>query len=258
MDNFRKRRDDLGYSQPKLAEVADLSAQRICDFEVGRALPTTDQARRLETTLGIVGLPHQGEVLSERVVKRLSRARPFELPAVNAESWQRMERYYRNQLDALHVSEGDRQWIIRNLWADSGVDGLGVFSLVAAGARRCWGSPPGFGYRGHGVVDRNGQALGERLLPALHWVTEEFESVIWPQASLQNARGSYRVDYLALVKRVRRTFWRVAEVDGPLHDQDRDEYRSRLLQVTPFRVRDIDVIDLRFPEMLAKYFCGLR
>lgn len=258
MSYFYQRRKDLGLSQPLLATDTGLSERRISDFECGRALPTLDQARALEKALRTAGLPHQGEILSAAAIRRLVRGKPFELPPVNAESWQRMDRFYREQVESLNLSDADRLWISTNFSADSGVDGVGVCSLVASGAKKIWSSPTECCYRGHGVVDRNGMALGERLLPALHWITKEFEAVLWPQVGLQNARSSYRVDYLVLIRIGKRLFWRIVEVDGPHHNQERDDYRSRLLQASPIRIPDRVVKDLQLPAALAKAFRELR
>ena len=81
--------------------------------------------------------------------------------------------------------------------------------------------------------------------------------VLWPQVGLQNARSNFRVDLLALIRVCARTFWRVIEINGPLHRKEDDEYRARLLEVEPICMRDSLVKDLMLPECLRAAFIAL-
>lgn len=257
MDYFQQRRKALGLSQAELARRCGVTRQRISAIVQGRELAEESLAKSLELHLGTEGLPRQRQILPRSVLRRLNRPRPFDLPAVNQDGWHRMERHYRDQIDILGLEPAALLWMQTNFTADSGVEGVGLCSLAATGAERVWASPTESGYRGHGVVDRNGQPLGERLLPALYWKTSEFEVVFWPQLGLQNARGTFRVDLLSLIRVSGRTFWRPIEINGPLHREEQDEYRSRLLGVKPICIRDSLVRDLRLPELLRREILAL-
>ena len=56
-NNLRENRRRLGISQPKLAEMADLSTHYVAMIEVSRKFPTPEVLARLAKALGIA--PHE-------------------------------------------------------------------------------------------------------------------------------------------------------------------------------------------------------
>jgi transcriptional regulator with XRE-family HTH domain len=56
-NNLRENRRRLGLSQPKFAELADLSTHYVCMIESGRKFPTPEVLGRIAVALGIE--PHE-------------------------------------------------------------------------------------------------------------------------------------------------------------------------------------------------------
>ena len=158
MDYFQQRRKALGLSQAELARRCGVSEQRISEIARGQALPKEWLAERLELHLETEGLPRRCEVLSPTVLHRLNPPRPFELPAVNCEGWQRMERHYRDQIDTLGLDVAAMIWMQSNFTADSGVEGVGAGAASGLG-----GGFSGFGGGGSGPGAASGLGGGPVL-----------------------------------------------------------------------------------------------
>ena len=74
--NLRKNRRRLGITQPKLAEMADLSTHYIAMIELSRKFPTPEVLSRLARALGIAphelfAVPASPETAIERLHKEI-------------------------------------------------------------------------------------------------------------------------------------------------------------------------------------------
>lgn len=87
-------------------------------------------------------------------------------------------------LQRLCLSEQVISWMELCLPTDSLLEALALCTLAAHGARGVFASPQACGYRCHAVVDRLGQALGERLLAGLLWKPGNREWLLWPHVSI--------------------------------------------------------------------------
>ena len=121
------------------------AGRRVSELETGIFLPRPELARSLERVLKVVGIPDRSQVSSSRGVRRMGRARPFDLMEVNAEPWQRTEAHFESLLRQLKVSEGVSGWMRRFLSCESAHEGLALLQLAAAGARPILLSPHGIG-----------------------------------------------------------------------------------------------------------------
>lgn len=254
MKFLQQRRLELGWSQGQLASQCLVSRQRIADFEGEVCLPTPSVANKLESSLNLKAIPSIRQVLSASKVRKLLRLKPFEVPAVSPESWSRMASHWPHLLRKLSAPPAVIAWMRRFVLADSGTECLADAQLAAAGATPGWANPHTFGFRRQPIVDAQGLALGERYLPCLHWKTQDFESIVWPQVTLRPGAVSYRVDYLALLRVGRHLVWLVIEIDGPRHDPTYDKFRAQELGLEHIRISAEDVKKLRFIEILKSEF----
>lgn len=255
---IRTRRKLLGLTQLQLAELCSVSRQCISDIELGRYLATPQMAGHLKSHLEYPALSDYSQVLTQRQIEQLAHLRPFELPPVNREPWQRMHRVHGKLLSWIGLPEDVQQWIEDHLSCDSGSEGVGIFSTAGAGAVGAWASPSQCGYRFHCVLDSLGVPLGERLLPCLFWEHPEFKCLYWPQAHLMNAYGTYWPDGLLLVRNVWGRFWQALEQEGPMHDatprRKWDIEREGRMGLGCIRIPTSAVLALRMPEILVEEF----
>lgn len=262
MHNIIKLRNDLGLSQADLVAPGGASRQCISDIENGHHLPTPELAAALRTKLKNEGISDSSHVLTQRKIQGLAKLGPFELPPIDQEPWQRMRKSYSTQLRALHVPISMMAWMESNLASESAVEGLRLCSVAAQGALGIFANPHRLGYRKSCLIDAHGDALGERLLPALHWIHSDFESILWPQPRLLGSYGTFRPDGLLFVKYGSRRFWRGEEVDGLHHDgaarRAWDLHREKLVGLDFLRFSSEQVLRLEYPQLLVAAIGGLR
>lgn len=255
MHNIIKLRNDLGLSQAALVVPLGTSRQCMSDIENGHHLPTPELAAALRTKLQNDGISDSSQVLTQRKIQSLVKLRPFDLPPINREPWQRMHKSYPKLVRALHVAPAKMAWLESNLAIESGVEGIRLCALAAQGARGIFANPHHLGYRLSCLLDAQGYALGERLLPALHWVHSEFEAIHWPQPRLLGSYGTFRPDGLLFLKIGNGRFWRGEEVDGPSHDgaerRDWDVEREKLVGLDFIRFSAKQVLSLQYPGLLV-------
>ncbi|MBX3171780.1 MAG: helix-turn-helix transcriptional regulator [Candidatus Eremiobacteraeota bacterium] len=261
MDHINQRRKELKLSQAQLAAPCNVGRQCISGIESGLYLPSPELAAALQRELKTKGLSDSSQLLTPRDIRQLVTLRPFELPPVDRESWQRMHKAYPKLVRALNLARQTSLWIERNLPAECAAEGIGLFSLATKGAKEIWASPSQLGYRGNSLLDSRGDALGERLLPGLRWVENDFDAILWPQPRLLGAHGTFRPDGLILVKVNAGVFWRGMEVDGPVHRTAErstwDRERERLLGLDLIRIPLEAVLRLEMPRLLASAFLAL-
>lgn len=255
MDHITQCRKKLKLSQAQVALPCKVGRQCISDIESGLYLPSPELAAALQLELKTEGLSNSSQILTQRDLRRFTTPRPFELPPVDKEPWQRMHKSYAKIVRTLQVPRQTSLWIERNLPSESGTEGIGLFSVAAKGARPIWASPPQLGYRGSSLLDAQGNALGERLLPGLRWQEEGFDVILWPQPRLLGAHGTFRPDGLILARVATGAYWRGMEVEGPFHRVGErttwDRERERLLGLELIRIPSAEVLMLRMPALLA-------
>ena len=254
-------RKERNLSQAQLAAPCKVGRQCISDLESGLYLPSPALVADLQRELKAEGLSDTSQILSPREIRRFIIPRPFELPLVDQEPWRRMHKSYGKIVASLGLSSQMSRWIERNLPADCATEGVGLFSVAAQGATGVWASPPQLGYRGNSLLDSQGNALGERLLPGLRWNTKDFDVILWPQPRLLGPHGTFRPDGLILARVKAGVFWRGMEVDGPLHRTAErstwDLERERLLGLELIRFSSESVLNLEMPFLLAGAICSM-
>jgi transcriptional regulator with XRE-family HTH domain len=234
MEFLRRRRLELGLSQAELAQRSGVARQRIAEIEGGLVLPGADQAEALEEVLGCQGLATSCQILSQKWLGRQGRRRPFEAPEVNQDPWLRAERYWAYPMRRIPVRI--LAWMKHFFLCDEASECYGWVQLAMVGARPRLGNPHQAGFRNLPLVDGKGQALGERMLPCLHWKEQGFECILWPQVRVRPLAVTYRLDSLLFLRKKRATHWLYLELDGRGHDEAHDLYRHRELKLDAIRV----------------------
>lgn len=262
MQHITQRRNELDLSQAELVLSCGSSRQCLSDIENGHHLPTPEMATALRVKLKHEGIPDSSQILSQRRISGLVKLRPFDLPPVDQEPWQRMHRAYPRQVGALRLSTATLSWLCSNLPSETAVEGLRLCSVAARGAQGVFANPHHLGYRDSCLLDQHGRALGERLLPALHWQEPDFEVILWPQPRLLGSYGTFRPDGLLFLKVGRGRYWRGEEMDGPVHEREErrawDKERERLVGLNFLRFSSQQVLRLEYPDLLATAIRALR
>lgn len=246
--HIRRNEENLSYA--KLSELTDISSSALCRIEKGSWLPGPREARSLEQALNIRALPDSSQILSWERAHRLASLNPFDWPRPSQIGWQAMERLYVKQLTRLGVPQPMLDWMKECLSSDSPVECLALCSATAAGAKGIFANPHALGYRAQSLLDRDGLALGERLLAGLSLpIGDKQEILLFPQVTVLTNRGCFRLDLLVLAGKQ----WIPVEVDGADHVLSRDAYRNRVLNIDPIRIPNEDVVSLQFIPRLLKH-----
>jgi DNA-binding XRE family transcriptional regulator len=260
MNHFRKLQS---LSQAGLASACGVGRQCISAIESGLYLPSPELAGQLKTILNYPGLSDSTQILTSKEIRAFAVRRPFEMPLVNREPWQRTQRSYPHQIRALGLPDNKRAWVENHLEAETALEGVGTLSLAALPSTTgVWASPQELAYRLHCVIDHHGQALGERLLPALRWTETEFDCLLWFQIRLLSGNGLFRPDALALIKTPEAVFWRDLEMDGPHHRSAEqinwDHQRQLRSGLECIRVDSQTILKLGLAARLRAEFSRLR
>jgi len=242
------RRLDLNLSLAELSARTGIPKTVLWELERGCYLADPGHAVKLRETLGLPGLPDNSQLLSHRQRSRICPTRPVDWPRPSQTSWQSMERRFHYQLRRLAVPEAVLAWMKECLTSDSPYECLGLCGLAGDGATGMFENPHACGYRRQAILDRDGLALGERLLPGLRWRVDGEECLLWPQVTTLTSLGTFRLDLLMAMQ----GHWMSSELDGGTHLPERDDFRDQVLGIKPFRFKNEDVKNLRFVEMLKK------
>lgn len=245
MHIVKRRRLERGHTLQQASDLAGIPKTTLWGIEHGQTLPEPDAASRLSELLGLPGLPDTSQILNPRT---LPRPRPFDWPRPDQAVWERMEKVFAHQLSTLNLPDHKLQWMKECLNNDSPVECLTLCCLVADGALPQWSSPHQLGYRDNCIIDKEGGALGERLLAGLSWAVDGRQVLLWPQVRMLTPQGYWRPDLLLGVAGC----WPGAEIDGKEHIQARDLYRDACLGKSSWRFTNDEVIGLNFVESLRK------
>lgn len=250
MNILRIRRNEEKLNLARLSELSNISSSALCRLEKGCWLPKPEEARALERALNLRGLPDSSQVLSWERTNRLASLRPFDWPRPSQLGWQAMERRYATQLKMLQCPEHVLAWMKECLSNDSPVEGLALCSAASVGASGIFANPHAMGYRAQALLDRDGLALGERLLAGLALpLGDKEEILLFPQVTALTNRGCFRFDLLVLAGKQ----WFPVEIDGGNHEPARDAYRNRVLGIEPIRITNQEVVNLQFiPRLLEQ------
>lgn len=242
----RKQLNDLTLAE--LSSRTGVPKQTLSDIESGLYLPSPEVARKIEQALQIQGLPDSSQILSEREIKSHYRARPFPVKPVDQRCWGVLEARLQVQLRKLKLQQNLIEWLKRVVPADSLAECLAHCSLLHAGAERVFVNPHRLGFRHRPILNSEGLALAEELLPAFRLKIKGKPCLLWPQVTLLTGVGQFRLDYLAFY----RGQWFNVEIDGPGHNREDDEYRRGVLGLPEIRISHQTVMALHFPAALSR------
>ena len=245
MQIFKRRRQEKQIPIRQLADLSGASRSTLWRIEQGICLPDPLSAAKLRELLALPGLPDSSQILGSRAVQSSA---SFDFPRPNQSNWERMEKSFSHQIRQLRVPQTILDWMKECLSSDSPRECLALCGLAADGATPQLSNPHMLGYRRCCITDREGLALGERMLPGLQWNIDGVPVLMWPQVSFLTAYGTYRSDLLMAVQGQ----WPTAEIDAKPPDPEYERYRSLALGNEPFRYTNEDVRKLQFVGMLRE------
>lgn len=248
MHIIKQRRNELNkLTLTELANRVGVPKQTLSDIESGLYLPSPELARKLEKELKITGLPDTSHTMTEREMRSIFKPRPFRFKPVDQRCWGVLETRLQFQMRKLKLKQELLEWLKRHVPADSLTECLSYCCLLQAGATCIFANPHRLGFRRQPVLNSDGLALADELLPAFRWKINDHPCILWPQVKVLTATGQFRLDYLVLY----RGQWYNLEIDGPLHNAADDEYRRRSLGLPDVRISHKTVTALQFTTFLS-------
>lgn len=175
-------------------------------------LPSPELAERMEGLLGSRPLVCSADLVpTHRMGLRL-----FDFPPVSDDVWRRALEDWEYPISRLGLPKRLPGWMRSHLGPESTFEAYTLLHLAALEGASQVSNPHALGFRHLPIVDRDGQVLGERLLPGLTGRVEGVPFWVWPQVSFRVGRAPYRVDGLVLFRPpARGSVWATKEVDGP-------------------------------------------
>lgn len=240
MSYLRQIREARGWSQGEAATNIGMNRQYLIRLEQGRALPTAAQALKMASCYGAPVSSEAMMVSGRRLCDRAG-SRPFSLEAVNPEPWRAAQKYWGGRMASEGLDPLVWEWMCHHLPGESSHECYLWGQVQCAGAQPFLGSPLMWGFDQHVLVDRLGKLLGVRILPGLIYQQGDLEVILWPQVSLRTDKHTFRVDALVFVRKGRKRFWPIVEVDGSGHNSTGDAYRSGQLQMMEVRLSGEEV-----------------
>lgn len=244
VEELRKRH---GWNVTQLGHATGQDRRLLADLERGAALASSEVANLLSKH-GILGLACTGDLIQKKELRCL-RLEPYAVPHHNREAWERAAGAWPTLYEKL--SRRDWNWLVRHVRADSALECDLWVRLVLAGAKLRLANPHSCGFRSLPVVDEQGNALGERVLPCLHVRWKEIEFLVWPQVSMRPNKWTFRVDGLVL-RLSPRPHWGVLEADGEGHDHEKDSFRAAQLLQDTVRLSKADIHSPKLIELLTE------
>lgn len=245
MQIFKRRRQEKRFTQRQLADLSGVPRSTLWRIEQGIWLPDPAVATKIRELLNLPGLPDSSQILGRKATQNSA---PFDFPRPNQSNWERTEKVFNYQLRQLRVPRSMLNWMKECLASDSPRECLALCSLAADGAIGQFSNPHTLGYRQASIIDEEGLALGERMLPGLQWKVDGVPVLMWPQVRSLTAYGVFRSDLLIAVEGQ----WPTAEIDAKSPVPEYEQYRSIALGSEPLRYTNDDVRKLRFVGMLRE------
>lgn len=261
---LRVARKLAGLTQAELGRRAGIGQSRISKFERDQRTPSALEWDRLGSCLELGGVvaPERGPRRLPRAIWRVSRPalrRVGERSAAAREAAARktfgrlVNARYERAL-AIHPPE-DLTLFLAQACLESSHEFMFWLQLLAESGAICWYSPLRAGFREHGVVDAASRRnISDSPLPGLDLRGPASDWLLFPQVSLQTARGCYRLDVLACRLIGKQRVWFNIEVDGAGHDAEFDLRRQSHLGLPTIRLTREQVGEsnlLRLLESLA-------
>lgn len=239
-----------GITLDQLADLTKLSRSSLDRYELGRSIPKSDAVLLLNKALNLTD-----QLASLEDVRPGSRRRgktgrgPTPVLPDFRSTWRCVDVRYPDAVS--HLPRRLPQWFQAMTRCDSALEPIGWLILLnRLEALPQLASPACEGYLRHPVVDENGWGSGNQLLPCLTIEKQHYTLLIWPQVWLRTKSKTYRVDALVRFQVARSVFWCGVEFDGPNHDAQRDERRTRDLAMPILRFTAPEVESFRFPDLL--------
>lgn len=247
MSYLLKRREELDYSQEKVARSSGMSRSHYQRIEEGRSLPSPSQAAALEEVLGV-------PVLSDRHLiqpsdrREWSRAGLFVAENQSRSTWQQASRAY-GMHGLTHQVWSQLSFFFQT---DSALECSALAQLVAGGAEIRLDSPLLWGFRHNLPVDANDRFLGAAHLPCLLYRQGKVVMAVWPQFRLRPSDVTWRLDGLVYFRDAKGRRWLALEFDGRGHDARLDLYRAYQIQLPEARITGEEVAARKVLELLLE------
>lgn len=249
---FKRIRLLLRKTQQEMAGLCGISRSAWQMVEYGVFLPSAELAQRICELTGLPAVPAKADCLSMEDSRRLRRGRPFEFRVASEEVWSRTHEHCQSMTGLYAaIDPGLVAWMESLLEVESVREGFTWLQLAYAGARQFVANPHLLGFRGQPLVDRAGQALGERLLPGLKGRLGSMDYLVWPQVSIRPRNAIFRLDGLMMLAQGPQRHWCDLEVDSDFHVADRDELRRKLLALDEIRLTQEDVDRFKVVERIT-------
>lgn len=240
MSYLKAIREAVGWTQSEAAQKIGMNRQYLIRLEQGRALPTAAQAMRMALCYGAPVSCDAMMVSGRRLCDRAD-SRPYRLEVVNVEPWRTAQKFWGGRLAKKKLDPLVWEWMCHHLCGESSHECYFWGQVQCAGAQPFLGNPLMWGFDEHVLVDRLGKLLGVRILPGLVCIQGDLELIFWPQVSLRTEKHTFRADALVFVRKGKRRFWMILEIDGPGHSATGDAYRSQQLQMLEVRLSGEEV-----------------
>lgn len=179
-------------------------------------------------------------------------SRPYRLDAVNAEPWRTAQKFWGGRMARAKLDETVWEWMCHYLPGESSHECYLWGQVQCAGGEPFLGNPLVWGFDQHVLVDRLGKLLGVRILPGLVYKRGDLEIVFWPQVSVRTEKHTFRLDALIFVRKGKKRYWLVGEIDGAGHNGQGDAYRSEQLQMMEVRISGEEVRSGRAWDLLME------
>ena len=247
MNIIKIRRRELGLSLEQAARLSGITKSQLWNLENGICLMSSKATQNLREVLSLPGIPDCSHLLTGSVVRNLG-LRPLERNRTSQILWERMEAVYGWQLRRLSPPRQVLDWMQEWMLNDSPVECLTLVCLASDGATGVFANPHECGYRAQCILDQDGLALGERLLPALRWPVGGKVALVWPQITVLTAQGTFRLDLLIGLE----GRWRVVEIYGKTRYYEHENFRGRVLGRLPLVLQNAEVVQLKVVSLLTR------
>ena len=251
MSYLKELREARGWSQDEAATRIGMNRQYLIRLEQGRALPTAAQAQRMarcyEAPVSCDAMMVSGRRLCDR-----ADLRPYRLEAVNRAPWRAAQKFWGGRMAKANLNPQVWEWMCHHLSGESSHECYFWGQMQCAGAESFLGNPLVWGFDQHVLVDRLDKLLGVRILPGLAYKRGDLEIVFWPQVSVRTEKHTFRVDALLFVRKGKKRFWMILEIDGAGHDASGDAYRSQQLQMLEVRLSGEEIREGKAFQLLIE------
>lgn len=247
MSYLQIRRSELGLTQSEVAAASGMSRANYARTEQGLMLPSVEQARALEATLGVPVLS-QSNLVRQGERRDLAGFPIYQSECMSRATWGQAARLWGTH--SLNSKAWDR--LSAFLHSDSARECSALAQVVAGGAELRLDSPLLWGFDQHFLVNRHDRFLGAQHLPFLLYRHGDVTMALWPQVRIRPADFTWCLDALMFFRKGRLRRWLDAEWDGGGHDSRNDLYRASQLRLPEIRITGQEIGARKVTQLLLE------